>query len=349
MDAIQKCQATEAMILCDCDPDRPDFGGTRYDDRRPPTWRGVEEGIPALVEALDDLARQTGDDRAPITWCIRADLQMGETYSDCAWAFRRFEPLWRSLEASGDTIGWHPHLWRWSDEHGCWYQETEDERWIVECLETGYESLCDAYGDHIEICRMGWEFHNNVTMRTLDRLGLQMDASAVPGRRRGPGNDRGSFRHGELDWETTGAEPYRPSVTDYRRPAADGEASLDIVEVPRTVSRSALWGVARRLRSMTAALRAGSITRALWPRRQGAYIHAPMLTSPPVAYRHLIRDWAADGATEANARPFVTAFHADELLAGAGKAYSARNALRNVQDLFGAVLHSQIVEPGDSR
>jgi len=247
------------VIACDCDPDRPDFGGTRYDSRQKLIWRGVRDGIPALVAALEDWADKEGIPRPPITWCVRSDLQMAEIYGDCAWPYRQFEKLWRKLEASGDEIAWHPHLWRWSDAHGCWYQETEDDEWIAECLERGYEALCKTYGGRIITSRMGWEFHNNVTMQKIDELGIQLDMSAVPGRRRKAKSDRGSMKHGELDWEITGPEPYHPSCKDYRRPAVDGETALDVMEVPRAACKSRLWGIVCKAWRATTALRRGDM------------------------------------------------------------------------------------------
>lgn len=255
---------------------------------------------------------------------------MDRIYGDCAWPFWWFERMWRELEAAGDEIAWHPHLWRWSDEHGCWYQETEDEAWIRECLEAGYQRLCAAYGGKIEVCRMGWEFHSAMTMQAVDRLGVRMDVSAVPGRRRGPRSDRGSMRHGALDWEGTGRAPYHPCALDHRRPARNGEPSLRLLEVPRSVAGAGLWGGVHRLRRIAALLRTGRLREALEPGNEGAYVHAPMLTSPPIAYRRLVTEWTAAQAAGADL-PFVTAFHADELLARARTGYSAANALRNLR------------------
>ena len=38
------------VIGCDCDPDRPQYGGVRYDSREPLKWRGVREGVQRACE-----------------------------------------------------------------------------------------------------------------------------------------------------------------------------------------------------------------------------------------------------------------------------------------------------------
>jgi len=53
MGALGNDQSEVAVITCDCDPDRPDFGGASYACRDRLTWQGVEEGIPALVGELE--------------------------------------------------------------------------------------------------------------------------------------------------------------------------------------------------------------------------------------------------------------------------------------------------------
>src|SRR5437763_14688938 len=59
-------------------------------------------------------------------------------------------------------------------------------------------------------------------MATLADLGLQIDCSAFPGRRRNDAERR-------FDWATTPPHPYHPSAGDYRVP---GDDPLRIVELP---------------------------------------------------------------------------------------------------------------------
>jgi len=276
------------------------------------------------------MSRELGIERPRITWCVRADLQMYEVHGDAAWSYRHFERLWGGLEAAGDEIAWHPHLWRWSDTHGCWYQETEDDAWMRECLRCGFEALTEARGEPPVSCRMGWEFHNNVTMQMLDELGVRIDLSAVPGRVRGPKSDRGSIRHGQLDWEGTGPVPYHPSRADYRRPPADDESALSVLEVPRAGVASPGWGLVRRSWGALRAIGRGDWRSVLRRHGDGPYVHAPCVTARPAVFRGLVHGWCSKGRPNS---PFVTSFHADELIARSNDLYGLTNVRENLRQL----------------
>ena len=324
------------ILVADCDPDRPDYGGTSYAARSELGWSGVRDGIPALLTALD---RAEGDLRESIScvWCVRSDMQMAQIYGDAAWPYRQFEELWRAAAEMGSTIAWHPHLWRWSDEHGCWYQETEDEDWIEECLRIGHQALCEAVGTPVRVSRMGWEFHNDVTMRVIDELGVELDISAVPGRRRDAVSDRGSVKHGQLDWTGTPNKAYRPSMSDYRRAARIGEDRLEVMELPRTAMRSGAWGVVRwGWRS------ARAVARREWQALPAAssiasYVHAPPATAPPRAFAPLVRAWVRELHSRDEAGPLVATFHPDELLSGESAGYGLGNMLANLRLVAGAI------------
>ena len=76
--------------------------------------------------------------------------------------------------------------------------------------------------------RMGECFHANETMHAANALGLTVDSTAIPGRKR---NDSARV----FDWLPTPDQPYFPSQNDCRVPAAGG--SLPILEVPVTTMR----------------------------------------------------------------------------------------------------------------
>jgi hypothetical protein len=63
------------IIACDVDPDRPQFGGTRFDifkDRL--AWRGVERGIPALRAIINSIrARLCSLWRSCKEWWLYSD------------------------------------------------------------------------------------------------------------------------------------------------------------------------------------------------------------------------------------------------------------------------------------
>ncbi|MCK4324531.1 MAG: hypothetical protein KAW89_08385, partial [Armatimonadetes bacterium] len=66
-DTNQTEKTLYVVIGCDCDPDRPQYGGTRYDSGAPLKWRGVREGIPRAREIADDIQDDFGNP-LKITW-----------------------------------------------------------------------------------------------------------------------------------------------------------------------------------------------------------------------------------------------------------------------------------------
>ncbi len=314
MSEINRTDNTLYVVIgCDCDPDRPQYGGTRYDSRAPLKWRGVREGIPRVREIADGIRDDFGNS-VKITWCVRSDLQMKEIYGDCAWPYAEFRDLWQSLADQGDEIAWHPHLWRWSDEHGCWYQEIEDEGWMRDCLYQGYTTLTAHMGYAPTTSRMGWEFHNNITMRQIDELGIKVDFSAIPGRfTRGSADHLGSVFNCYVDWRNTPERAYVPSGSDYRREPKANEEALRITELPMSIFRSRVLSIAARLRR-TAKAKDWAGLRQLFGTANG---NAPSLKAYITTHPYIFSRLAAtqlNKVKENGCSFLVTAFHADELL-----------------------------------
>jgi len=300
------------IIGCDCDPDRPQYGGTRYDTRAPLRWRGVREGIRRAREIADGVRDDSGNP-ARITWCLRSDLQMAEIYGDCAWAYSEFSDLWEELAGGGDELAWHPHLWRWHDQEACWYQEMEDEDWMRRCLREGYRALSDRMGHAPTTSRMGWEFHNDVTMQQLNDLGIKVDFSAIPGRFTAGRPDRwGSMFNCHVDWRGTPEHPYHPSASDFRTEADEHGKALDVLELPMSVFRSPLLAAAAFARRLAKASGLKELTHVL-PNAQS--LRDPLkayITTRPAIFARLVMGKIGEAERLGHAT-LVTAFHADEM------------------------------------
>lgn len=182
-------------------------------ERNALTWDAVAE-VPRIAEVF---ARRS----IAATWFVRADNQLADVYGDAAWLLRGRESLWSNLRAAGHSIGWHPHIVRRAGD-GTFAPETDDARCAI-ALRTLHHSLARA-GWRFTSVRVGEAFHGNQSMRALDDVGLRVDSTALPGRRRIDGVRC-------FDWEPTPNRPYRPSGSDYR---VAGVAPLSIVEVPMT-------------------------------------------------------------------------------------------------------------------
>ena len=323
-------RAVYVVIGCDTDPDRPRFfdGIPPYAERL--SWRGLIEGIPRAKALLHGITDHAG--REPVfTWVLRADEQIRQLEGDYAWCVRRHGDLLRSLQASGDELGWHPHFWRRETEGGTWFQEIEDIEWQVAMLRGAHAALTAAFPGALTSARMGWSYHNNRTYQTLDALGLTVDFSAVPGMRTlTPGSSTRS--ENLFDWDPTPRAPYFPSRADYRRPPRDGEPACRMLQAPSFVSTSPIWGLVSGLQL---ARKTGDTTQLWRALRKPTYVIN--VTARPRLFAPMVADLRAR-LRRSGAGPvvFVTQLHADELVPNKSGLYSLESLLPNIRSLVRA-------------
>ncbi|MBN2013929.1 MAG: hypothetical protein JW778_02000 [Candidatus Altiarchaeota archaeon] len=192
--------------------------------------------MPKLTKVFDSINKE----KPKITWFLRSDDQMKTLYGESVGPIKVLMDVLVEFKDRGDEIGWHPHLWRWDEKFDIWHQETDDLEWIDICLGEGYKGL-NKYFD-LHIVRMGWDFHSNSTMIKCDKLGLKADFSALPGLRNLEYvHKKSKLLQNTYDWNITQEDPYRPSTSDYRRPAINCEDSLSILEFPVTVFEIPLY------------------------------------------------------------------------------------------------------------
>lgn len=198
------------VVTVDIDNDGLSLG----DERTHLSWRGLE-----LVSEIADLIHGFG---LPVTWFVRADPQLRDYYGSVGFLLAKHRTLWTAFAGSGDEIGWHPHIYRTNGAGA--YEPERDEEAVIDQLRSTHADLV-AQGHKISSVRMGEAIGGNAIIRTLAELGLRVDSSAIPGRRRDD-KSRG------FDWTGSPNEPYWPSVADYRIP---GTPALPILEIPMTV------------------------------------------------------------------------------------------------------------------
>jgi len=321
------------VISCDVDPDRE-----RLLDGVPPgqlTWRGVTDGIPAVKDAVRGVTDAGG--REPVfTWFVRADEQIRALQGAYEWFVHAHPSLLRSLQQSGDELGWHPHFWRLDPRTRRWFQEIEDVAWQRDMLRGAHRALAAALSGPLQSVRMGWSYHSNSTYEALDALGIAVDLSAIPGLRTLGGNPP---TRGEnlFDWHSTPPAPYRPSPADYRRPARSGERPRRLLEVPCFVSTSRAWGL---VASAQLVRKTGNVAQ-LWDgvRRPTYCINVtarPGLFAPLVTHlRNVLRRRPTTGPLV-----FETHFHADELVPNRSGLYDLRNVRPNIEAVVRACAES---------
>lgn len=316
------------IIGCDTDPDRESLVGPLPAGQL--QWRGMLEGIPALKASVQSLHDDAG--RSPaFTWLLRADEQVRAHYGSAAWVLQSHRAFFESLKASGDELGWHPHFWRHDPTANAWYQEIEDVPWQVQMLADSHAALGRA-GLAPASVRMGWDYHNPETLAKLDRLGVRVDFSALPGMRTFHGAPP---RRSEnlYDWFAAPDRPYHPAARDHQRRARSGEAALGMLEVPMFVAHGRGWGLVagaqlarktRRLAPLWDAVRRPSYVINVTARPS---LFAPLVT----ALRDALR---TPGRTEP---VFATYFHPDELLPNRTSLYALPHVRENLAALLAAI------------
>lgn len=185
-------------------------------------WSSLTSTFSFFKAFLEKMERQGVDFKS--TFFLRADEQVKNLGKQYSAAFRKFHDDFSRLFC----VGWHPHLFRWSNQRQLWQQEHRDNKWISQVLTDTYEDL-KSQGFDAQFSKMGWCFHNNTSMKTLSELGIKADFSALPGAL-SPGRlIGGSSFQDRYDWSRTRPYPYHPSEADYQ-----GLGSLRILEIPLT-------------------------------------------------------------------------------------------------------------------
>ena len=194
-------------------------------------------------------------------------------------------------------------------------------------LEDAHTAYREVFPNRPKTVRMGWGYHNDRTCATLDRLGIEVEISGLPGLRV-RSEVTGSRLSNFYDWYTTPTEPFHPSTNDYRRPAKEGESSYAFLEVPNFVSRSRFWGLVSGIvmaRKMKDIRQIGySLTK---PAYMATITVKSTLFAPMVAEmkRRLSRQ---------DRVIYVTPLHPDELIDNIHPAYSLEYMAQNIKAIL---------------
>ncbi len=181
------------------------------------SWRGVEEGIPKILETLKDYQDANGRS-IRYSWFVRCDRQLEGLYGDPGYLFKQYHALWNERKGEGDEIAWHFHPY----DHD--YSLMNNEAQLVKDLKMSY--LNDDFKRYgINASRIGRAFCSNAIIAELCSLGIKVDSTALPGRKR-------KDKVNSLDWEISSQAPFFPSGSDYRIPGKD---QTDLLEIPMSM------------------------------------------------------------------------------------------------------------------
>jgi hypothetical protein len=204
--------AVNVVVTVDVDND-----GAAAGERTALAWTSMER-LPALKAVFERVG-------VCVTWFVRADNQLMDVYGTAAHLLLAHEPLWARVVGAEDELGWHPHVYRWCGETRRYIGERDPAR-FVDQLKAAHSDLT-SQGYRFASVRIGEAFHCNATMQAVEDLGLSVDSTAIPGRKRDDGSR-------VFDWASTPNHPYHPSRADYR--VAGASDPRELLEVPMTTA-----------------------------------------------------------------------------------------------------------------
>jgi len=153
----------KVLIGCDVDPVLPAIL-----DRRPAgdVWE--------CLSRIDVLLERMGSDMPAVTWLIRADQSVEFSTGSFESGYTKHRPLWDKLQKGGHELGWHMHTMSYAPSQQQFVFDPAPE-WLAEA----HERLASFFS--VNATRTGWDYGSNALLSALDRLGVAVDFSALPG------------------------------------------------------------------------------------------------------------------------------------------------------------------------
>ncbi len=312
------------VIGCDTDPDRDYFlKGTPTDTL---AWRGMLEGIPRARKQLAPLTDSDGS--APVfTWLLRVDHQVKQIHGSYNHVLATNTDFLLELEKNGDELAWHPHFWCFDEERNVWYQNHADIEWQVKMLSEAHAAFQEILPGRPATVRTGWAYHNNRTMAELDRLGIKVELSGLPGLQILP-QENSTPLSNFFDWSNTPDYPFHPSTVDYRRAPIEGEASLNLLQAPNLVSHSLASGM---VSGLVLAKKMKDIRQIGYALKRPAYMAT--ITVKPVLFKPMLAQLKKN-LKQHDKFIYVTPLHPDELLDNIHPAYSLEFMAENIRSIL---------------
>lgn len=209
------------VVLCvDVEPDLRVFA---RGDAKP--WSGFERFVERLPSLRDRLSGIAG---APvvITWFLRMDPQVAETWGSPTWVAEAYGDALTELVACGDELALHTHTWRWDDGAGTWIADFEDQGWAEHCLAMGLDAFESAFGRPCLAHRGGDRFLCSSMLSRLGEARVKVDLTIEPGWPPGGPSGDGLAAGTLPDYRSVPRGPFRSSPARFPAPAAGSEGPL---------------------------------------------------------------------------------------------------------------------------
>ncbi len=214
-------------------------------------------GIDAIFEHLEGLrprlAAASGE-QVRFLWFLRCDPQIAAVYGSADHLLTRYTETFERVLAAGDRLGLHVHPWRRDEDSQRWVADYGNPAWIEECVEMAFEAYRAQFGAACELHRFGDRWLGTEVIPLLERLGVRFDLTVEPGARGTRSLAPGEVTTGSIpDYTRAPRAPYRPSRSDFRRPAYGAAAEPGLWIVPLSAADPAAasplsYRIGRRVR-----------------------------------------------------------------------------------------------------
>jgi hypothetical protein len=184
----------------------------------PEPWVGYEVTQRYLRDLRPRIEAVTGAP-AHYSWFLRIDAQI-EPYGSATWITDHHGAHMEEIQRAGDEIGIHPHAYRWLEDERMWFHDFANQPWVDHCLSMAVEGFAKAFGRTCLSLRFGDRWLNTATVNLAERLGVRFELTVEPGTLPYPTPYPGERASGPLpDYRRVPRAPYKPSASDFRRPA----------------------------------------------------------------------------------------------------------------------------------
>jgi hypothetical protein len=181
-------------------------------------WKGLEQGLPLLLQAMEKAAIEVKQVLNITVFC-RADWQIKAVMGCSDWVFKQTIKQIKSLNLQHVHIDyqWHPHLYSLTDNQ--WKFTLKESEQCQQLIEV-YNDLKSS-GYDIQCSRIGECFFSNTILKTLIDLNISIDSTALPGR-----------DMGYVNWNNAPTIPFYPNKEEYSSADSNTANSNFIIEVP---------------------------------------------------------------------------------------------------------------------
>ena len=219
-------------LTIDCDPDG--LSGNVI-NRNANSWNSLNY----LGDLNDELCTNVKLN-VPITWFLRIDNQIKDTFGSSLYLYEKFDFFWKNNVQFENELAWHPHFYTKGENNETIIMVDQQE--LFDTMDYLWEDILNQ-NLFLKSFRNGEGWLNSVILSKIEKFGFKVDSSALPGLFRTDGHP--------MNWKNTPNYPYYINSLALEEPQKES----NIIEFPiNTWMTKASYDINPRLRYMNPAI-----------------------------------------------------------------------------------------------